>query len=172
MALDKRAFAQIYEANSAPIYRFVLFKVREREVAQDITQNVFLRVWSAMESYDERGLPITAWLYIIARNLCFDYFKKLRDARLPLQDGAEIEIWDETQDTSRMAVDRERYQELALAVARLSQNEQEVLVMRHMDGKSYGEIGVILGKSEEALRATHMRAIKRLRKELRKYYEE
>src|SRR3989344_317784 len=76
---DRAAFGELYNEYFAPIYRFVYFKIRHKETAEDITQSVFAKAFVAVSSFEERGAPFVSWLYTIARNLCLDHWKKKQD---------------------------------------------------------------------------------------------
>ena len=79
--LDPAAVAAVYDAFADPIYRYVSFRVRSPEDAEDLTDQVFLKMIEALPAYDDRGLPFAAWLYRIARNLVVDrYRRSARDA--------------------------------------------------------------------------------------------
>ena len=164
---DKEAFGLLYREYFTPIYRFVLIKTRHKETAEDITQAVFLKSLGAIDEYKDTGAPFIAWLYMIARNLCLDYFKK--KSTIIVEEETWLELGDERFGASALAEKRERTQEIARALEKLSNDQCEVVILRFIEERSYAEIAEILGKSEEALRALNSRAMKIMKVELKNY---
>src|SRR5262245_15592536 len=88
---DDRAISQIYERYSAPIYRYALFRVRETELAEDIRADVFVRMLEGMPRYEDRGWPLSAWLYRIAHDRTIDMLRRRwTQRRVP------IELWQDS----------------------------------------------------------------------------
>ncbi|MCZ6789836.1 MAG: sigma-70 family RNA polymerase sigma factor, partial [Chloroflexi bacterium] len=69
------AFEQLYELFIDRIYRYLLYRVGDGHLAEDLTSAVFLKAWQSIEQYQERGVPFSAWLYRIARNAATDHFR-------------------------------------------------------------------------------------------------
>ena len=139
------------------IYRYCCFKIYDRQLAQDITQETFLRFYSRDLKPDSGGkLP---YLYTIARNLCIDAFRKRPAASL--EDRGEEAVRDTPEDW----IDR-----LALrnAMARLPQEEQELLFLRYVNDISVASICSITGISRFALYRRLSKAAARLKEELKK----
>lgn len=111
------------------IYTFCYFKVKNRDLAEDITQETFLKYFETTE-YLEKGKKL-AFLYTIARNLCTDYFRKSRHTE-NLDDLFELS--DENTDDVETAI------AVRTAVLRLSIEEQEIVLLRFTNELSIGEI--------------------------------
>jgi RNA polymerase sigma-70 factor, ECF subfamily len=79
---DPEAFKPLYEKYFKKIFLFVLRRVGEKEIARDITQQVFLKALNSIRKFQLRGLPFSAWLFRIAINECNDYFRKSKKALL------------------------------------------------------------------------------------------
>jgi RNA polymerase sigma-70 factor (ECF subfamily) len=141
------------------IYRYCYFKLRNRERAEDVTQETFLRFFSQRD-YADRGKPL-AYLYTIARNLCMDTFRE-RTA-LPL-----------TEEAYAIPAYENRYaaleDSLALrqALAALTGGEQEVLLLRYANELSMSEMSGITGLSRFAARRKINAAVKKLRAQLKR----
>lgn len=139
------------------IYTFCYFKVHIREVAEDITQETFLKYFSTTE-YLEKGKKL-AFLYTIARNLCTDYFRKNRHIEnldnLP-------ELSDENADDIETAI------AVRTAVLKLSIEEQEIVLLRFTNELSMGEIAKYFGISRFAL----YRKIGAIEKKLKQHLRE
>lgn len=122
------------------IYTFCYFKVKNRDLAEDITQETFLKYFETTE-YLEKGKKL-AFLYTIARNLCTDYFRKNRHTE-NLDDLFELS--DENADDVETAI------VVRTAVLRLSIEEQEIVLLRFTNELSIGEIAEYFGISRFAL---------------------
>lgn len=170
--MTREELALLYKEQFGALYRFVLFKVRHRQTAEDITQTVFVRALSALTEYKRTEVPPSAWLFTIARNLCIDHYKKHSSITPGDEEGFFSEIADIRASSEKAAIDRERLAALALAVAELTELEQEFVQLYHMEEKSYKEISKIMNKSEEALRAINHRARLSLKTKLKQYYED
>ena len=169
---DKEAFGQLYSGYFTPIYRFLYWRTKHKETAEDLTQTVFLKAYEAMSAYKSTGAPFLSWLYTIARNLYLDHSKKKKSI---LPDDPEI-FWDAMAQTGpatdKMSHEREDREALAGALAELTDEQQEIVILRFIEERSYEEIAEITDKSKEALRALNYRAMKTMKSRLKKKYKE
>ncbi|MBQ9141832.1 MAG: sigma-70 family RNA polymerase sigma factor [Lachnospiraceae bacterium] len=120
------------------IYRYIYFRLKNQHLAEDLTQETFLRFFES-SSYKDAGRPL-AYLYTIARNLCMDEFRKIPMEELKediLQKGFEEEV-----------VER---QNLRQAMETLSGEEQELLLLRYVNEVSFADLCRLYGKSRFAL---------------------
>src|SRR5512135_1339680 len=88
---DVQAFGELYEHSLDAIYRYIFYRVGEVAEAEDLTETVFLKAWEALDRYEVRDVPFTAWLYRIAHNVIIDRHRTHKtdvslDAILPLHD--------------------------------------------------------------------------------------
>lgn len=137
------------------IYRYCYFRTGNASVAEDLTQETFLRFFESSQ-YRDAGRPL-AYLYTIARNLCVDEYRSRK--HLPLTD------WDEAGSfLSHEGFEEKSVTELALhkALAELSGEARELLLLRYANELSFAQLAQIYGKSRFAL----MRELKRITKEL------
>ena len=100
---DQEAFAQLYETHFDKIFRYVVMKIRNQTEAEDMTQQVFVRAYESIGSYQLQGVPFTAWLFRIAHNQMVDYVRKESkkptvplDESLPIKDDSDLEHEVET----------------------------------------------------------------------------
>jgi RNA polymerase sigma-70 factor (ECF subfamily) len=138
------------------IYRYCYFKIRNAVLAEDLTQETFLRFFTR-NSYIGRGEPL-AWLYTIAKNLCVDTYRKKGEQAL----SAEIEAADSGFDALELSIDVKK------AVGALSNDLQEILLLRFSSELSMKEISAITGLSRFAARRKIAGALKKIRLILRK----
>lgn len=155
----KAYFLQIYDAYADDIYRFCLLKVSNRELAQDLTQEVFTRFWQAVREgtvmRSERAL-----LYTVARNLVIDWYRKKKESSLDHLTEQGIEFGGEgAGDVTRAA----EMGEALRAVNDLDEPSREALLMRFVEGLSPKEIATITGESANAVSVRLNRAMKKVR---------
>ena len=151
---DADAWSQLFESHYSPIYRFVRYRLRNPEEAEDIASQVFEVAYRRADSFDYRGVPIGAWLMGIARNLVRDQIKK-RIRRGPEEELGESVI--PVQQDEAPAVDLRR--DIAAAMHHLTEDQQEVLSLRFLADKSVADTAVLMGRSEDAVKNLQRRAL-------------
>ena len=157
------AFAGLYEAFYDKIYRYVMFKTGDTLEAEDLTEEVFLRMLESIGSFKWQGYPFTSWLFRIAHNLVIDYYRKAgRQKKTSLDDAMRVV------GTDNVDVDRKLDVELSIkevkeAMGGLTRLQQEVLSLRFAGGLSVAETAEAMGKKENAVKALQHAAIKKLR---------
>ncbi len=161
---DADAFTRLYEQFASPLFRFVLFRVGDRTDAEDIVQRVFLNMIEALPSYERRGAPFAAWLFRIARNAVIDHARVRRD-HASLDEASDVRAAGPgPAELAEIGADNA---ELALAIARLTPDQRDVIALRFFAGLTPGETAVILGRREGAVRVLQFRALASLRRLLR-----
>ncbi|HEX2173933.1 MAG TPA: sigma-70 family RNA polymerase sigma factor [Dehalococcoidia bacterium] len=157
---DPEAFAGLYDRYVDSIYRYLHFRVRNPTEAEDLTEQVFLRAWQAIESYRPTGRPFSSWLYSIARNLVIDHFRSARpsaglpeDALAPASFAEPAVVLDQT-----LAMDRFRE-----ALQELTPDQQQVIILRFIEGLGYEDVAQAIGKSPGTVRVIQHRALAKLR---------
>ncbi len=158
---DGEAVAQLYQRYAPAIFRYVYYRLGDRETAEDMTSEVFCRALEGLPRYQQRGLPFSAWLYRIAGARVIDHYRRARrrpttdlHPGLPARTGdpvvtAELQLTDE---------------ELRWAVTQLTAAQQQVVVLRFVEGLSHEEVARIIGRSEGAVRVLQYRALETLRR--------
>lgn len=161
---DRAAFTALYDKYVDRIYRHVYYRVSNQSEAEDITQEVFIRAWKAINKYKRRGAPFVAWLLAIAHNLVVDYYKTRKES-IPLDEARAVGGSDETNPEAMTEASLNRSY-IRNAVSKLKGDKQKVILMRFIEGFSYGEIAQLLNKSEGAVRVIQHRALGDLRRML------
>lgn len=158
---DQVALTQIYEDNFDRIYRYIVIKIGDRAEAEDMTQQVFLKVLKSISSFKFRGMPFTSWLYRIAHNQVVDYLrKKSRRTTVPLD-----ETMPSFNDGPESVTERKiAIEEVAAAAKKLTPAQQEVISLRFAGALSIAEVARVMGRSEGAVKALQHSAIVALRK--------
>jgi RNA polymerase sigma-70 factor (ECF subfamily) len=158
---DKKAFSHLYEYYISPIFRFVYFRVKDYSDAEDLTQTVFLKAWNALPNYKQKKNPFSSWLYAIARNTIIDYWKKKKDWKIS-ELGRET-IKDDKRPIYDLIEEEEDFRTTMEAVGLLTEDQQEVIILRFIEGLPNKEISEIIDKKEEAIRQLQSRGIKILK---------
>lgn len=156
---DRAAFERIYNLLVDDLYSYIRGQTRNETVAEDLVANVFLKAWRSAKGYRPSSHTFRRWIFTIARNEVRDYWRASQRT-LPM---VEFEISDERQPEpqSDPAEVRRLVQQ---ALATLTEEQRQVVVLRYFSNKSHEEIATILGKREGAVRAQLMRALRQMRK--------
>ncbi len=160
---DREAFGLLYENHFTPVFRYIYFRVRNREEAQDLTQAVFLKAYEAMPRFRDMGRPPLAFFFTIARNTVVNHWRKKRDLPPSDPDTFFATLVSDGKDPLDQAVELESVRKVKFALRSLTEDQQEVITMRFIGEFSSREIAAILGKSEEAVRQLQCRGLKSIR---------
>jgi RNA polymerase sigma-70 factor (ECF subfamily) len=155
---DVAALHFLYVRFADDVFGYVNSIVRDSHEAEDITQNVFAKLMTAIQKYEPRDVPFAAWVLRVSRNAAMDHLRARR--QIPF---SEVR----TDDEGHEQIGFERSQCLRDALARLPQEQCEVLVLRHLAGLSPGEIAERLGKTEASVHGLHHRGRAALQQALR-----
>jgi len=161
----EEAFRLLVERHAAPLTRYVRAVLGEpAAAADDVVQEVFLRVYQARERYRPGGAPFRAWLLRIGRNLALNARRDgARRGAAALAEEAEA---DPRPGPVGTLVGRQRAARVRAAIARLPERDQEVLTLRYRQGLGYAAVAEVLGLQPAAAKQRGWRALKRLRAEL------
>ena len=157
---DKQAYGVLYERYLEAIYRFVLIRVGCAEIAEDLTEDAFIRTWEYLPRLGRRNGKIDhlkAFLYRTANNLVIDFYRKKKPD--PLSPDQAIPIWDSPEETY------ERQDEITTLLKGLRQlrpQYQKIIILRYANQLSHQETAAILNISEAHSRVLQFRALKRL----------
>jgi RNA polymerase sigma-70 factor (ECF subfamily) len=160
------AFAVLVQRHAERFYRLAYRYVQNRETAEDIVQDAFLKLWEAPERWQpERNSKFTTWFYRIVVNLCFDWQKKKR----PLALDEEVPLVDE-QDTPDIAMIRTQEQHvLEQEIAALPERQRLALNLCFAEGLSNQEAAEVIGVRLKALQSLIMRAKSTLKERMKAY---
>lgn len=161
------AFGDLYEQYVDRIYSYVYHRVGNVRDAEDLTSRTFFRAYAHYGEYEDRGLPISAWLYRIAHNLVANHHRDRGRRPVVALDNLVLQSRGD-ENPEAVTVRTDVNQELRDAVRTLDKVRQELLVLKHVEGLSNAEIGAVLGRSEGAIKSLYHRTLLALRKELSK----
>lgn len=159
---DREAFGELYERYINRVYRHVFYMVNDVDVAQDLTEQTFLRALEAIQRYEKRGIPLLAWLLRIARNLSLNNQRVQRN-NSSIRKNSEDAVAASPESCCEAKLNGE---EVRQAVGALEGDQRQVIVLRFMDGLSYADVARVLGKSVGAVRVAQYRALRALRRRL------
>ena len=164
---DMTAFSELFDRYYDVVYRYVLFRMNDRTLAEDITQETFLRALRRIASVTYQGRDIGAWFVTIARNLIFDHVKSSR-YRLESTTSDIIELSPSTHGPEQQVLDLATNEELLRCVRKLNADQQECISLRFLQGLSVAETAKIMDRNEGAVKALQHRAVRRLAQLLRR----
>ena len=161
---DQVAFATLYEQYRPLVYRFLRRRLDGAdETVEDLTEDVFVKLYEKLDRYVERGLPFTAWLYRIAHNQLVDYVRTLpRHTAQSLDVVADVPE-HQTGSEYRSVLDRQTFEP---ALARLTAEQRRAVELRFLQGMSVAETAAAMRRSEEAVKKLQARALANLRRSL------
>jgi RNA polymerase sigma-70 factor (ECF subfamily) len=157
---DPSAFAELYDRYQPAIYRYIFYRVGDVATAEDLTGEVFARLVEKIDRFAYRGRPLLAWLYTIARNLVTDHHRQIGRS-LPL--SFEDRFVAEATDPEKAVEHRLTQHRLAAAIARLTEGQRQVILLKFMEGLDNETTARMLGKSTGAVKALQHRALAALR---------
>ncbi len=154
---DPEGLHYLYVRYADDVLRYVTSFVRDTHEAEDITQNVFAKLMTAIKKYEQREVPFDAWILRVARNAALDHLRAKR--AIPTE---EVRLADT--GSAQTGIDRGRA--LRQALEELPEDQREVLVLRHIVGLSPVEIAGTLDKTESSVHGLHHRGRRSLRASL------
>lgn len=160
---DASAFEQIYQRYAAAIFRYVYYRIGDIELAEDLQAEVFLRMYESLQRYEDRGWPISAWLYRIAHDRTVDALRRQRIRR-----HVPLETWDaHCEGPEQRVADLLEYEELEHTLNDLTDEQRQVIQMRFMAELPIHEVARRMGRTEGAIKALQVRGLRSLARRMR-----
>jgi len=162
---DPRGFEPLYNKYYEQIFRYIYQRMDDKELAFDVTSQVFLKALNNIHRYEYRGVPFASWLYRIAKSELYQSFRDKKARRTVNVESMHIfemiEDWEEdkTEENRKILLD---------AIKTLKEDEVQMVEMRFFEKRSFREIGEILEITENNAKVKAYRVIKKLRKHLNK----
>jgi RNA polymerase sigma-70 factor (ECF subfamily) len=162
---DSEAFGVLYERYVTRIYNYIFYRIGSSYDAEDLTERVFMRALRHIGSYNNRGLPFSAWLYRIAHNLVANWYRdNSRRKEIPLDDG--ILTTHQSSFPEQEILHNEERERLLHVIRRLPPDRQQLVILKFVDHLSNSEIGQIMGRTEGAVKSLYHRTLLTIREEL------
>jgi RNA polymerase sigma-70 factor (ECF subfamily) len=156
---DIDAFGDLYSIYLDPIYRYVFYHVKDKMTAEDITEEVFIKAWKAIDSCKGKERTFSSWLYRIAHNHTID---RLRSMQKRLAIEVQPQSLPDTRDVESETEARLEYEETLEAISCLPEKQKQIIMLKFVEGMDNREIEQITGKSQNAIRVLQMRALNTL----------
>ena len=155
---DADAFGELYLLHMDAIYRYIYYRVGDAGDAEDLTEQVFLKAWEALPAYRLRGKPFVSWLYRIAHNAIVDRFRREKRT-VPMAMSEHVDWEGNAASSLEQVIATEEASTLAGAIAQLPELQQQVIVLRFVEGLKHAEVARIIGRSRGACRVIQHRAL-------------
>jgi RNA polymerase sigma-70 factor (ECF subfamily) len=161
-ANDRAAFGELYELFCPKIYSYIAFRLNGRlEAAEDLTEEVFMKALQNLGSFQFREVPFSSWLYRIAHNHLIDYIRSSKKQESVAIDDVEHLLFERDSYDGRL--DR---QTLTAALAKITDDQRQIVLMRVVQGLSIAETARAVGKSEDSVKQMQSRGLKALKRVL------
>ena len=165
---EPAAFGQLYERYVDRVYSYILYRVGNVQDAEDLTARTFYRALDKLNTYEDRGLPFSAWLFRIAHNLVANWHRDRSKRRfLPIE-----KLWWQSEDRvspQEQVEQEEEERDLWAAINRLPEERRNLLLYKVNTTLSNLEIGEMMNKSESAIKSLYFRTLTALRRDLEEH---
>lgn len=160
---NRNAAGELYEELLPKVYGFFLARTGHKEVAEDLSQSMFIKLIDNIDGFDPKKGRFTVWFWQMARNLLIDHYRKKRDLPFSNFDDETVEFFAVagTPDID----EKLQYDRLKDFMATLAANERDLFELRYVADMPFKDIAAILSKSEGSLRIASLRVKKKIKKE-------
>lgn len=160
---DTKAGAALYEDLVDKVFGFCMNKVSNRTVAEDLTQDIFLKLVDRIETFNEKKGNFLVWFWQLARNTVTDHYRKKRETQFSDIDEGVIENLPSSQSTSANIENKIEVEKLNRLLGSLAPEDKELFELHFISDLTYKDIAQVLGRSEVALRV----AVSRLKQKIK-----
>ncbi|WP_163101038.1 RNA polymerase sigma factor SigX [Peribacillus alkalitolerans] len=159
-------FQDLYEKYHHDVFQFLFYMVKNRETAEDLVQEVYIRVYKSHQKFEGKSSERT-WLYSIARNAAIDHFRKQKSWKQRLMenfDWDKQQIKDEHPIPEEIALQKEEIQWIYKSLDECTVDQRSVIILRYIQSLSISETAEVLGWTESKVKTTQHRALKAVKK--------
>ena len=152
--------SELYETYRPKVYAYMQGKLHDHHTAEDLTSDVFMKVFQKWDTFDDTKASVSTWIYTVARNTLTDYFRTRRVfAEIPetLDDGSSVE---------EDVCDRDTLSRLAQALETLDERERDIIILRYYSGRTLRDIAASMGISYAYIKVLQNKALAALQKKL------
>jgi RNA polymerase sigma-70 factor (ECF subfamily) len=161
-ANDPQAFDELYARYSPRVFGYLFQRLNgNAEEAEDLTADVFTRVYEKIDAFQPQGAPLSAWVFRIAHNKLIDSVRrKPKQTQVTLDDAPEI-----TSGPVFAGIDQQvALDQIKTGLARLTAEQRQVIVLRFLEGRSLAETASLVGRNEDAVKKLQARGLASLRR--------
>lgn len=155
---DAEAFGEIYERHAQAVFRFFSSRLDNPLDAEDLTEDVFLRVWRSLPKYHEKGVPFTAFLFRIANNALIDHYRRVSSPSSEVSIESE-RLQDNRHNPEDVVAENIEHTEIKNILDRLRDDYRDVLILRFLSELSPVETAKVMDRSVGAIRILQHRAL-------------
>lgn len=159
---NAEAFGEIYERYAQQVFRFLYAHLDSRLDAEDLTEEVFLRVWQSLSNFREQGAPFIAFLFRIARNALIDHYRHIGKSKSQVS-VEDVTLRDGNPGPGELVAASIEHEEIQDVMEQLREDYRTVLVLRFLSELSPDETALAMGRSTGAVRVLQHRALAALR---------
>jgi len=155
-------FESAYESHAKSIYKFLFWRTKDAQLAEDLTSSTFEKAWVSRASF--HGGSVRPWLYRIARNVLIDHWRKKKELFV---EDTDILYEDLRPSAGELLDTKLQVQDLKKALDKLPEDMHSVVTMRFIEGLSCRQVAKDLSLSESNVRVLQYRALKKLKEYLK-----
>jgi RNA polymerase sigma-70 factor, ECF subfamily len=159
---DPLAFEELYARYSPRVFGYLFQRLNgDAEEAEDLTADVFARVYEKIDAFQPQGAPLSAWVFRIAHNRLIDAIRRRpRQVQVTLDEAPELAAGPVFGGVEQsVALDQ-----IKVGLARLTAEQRQVIVLRFLEGKSLAETAAVVGRNEDAVKKLQARGLASLRR--------
>jgi len=167
--LDGDALTTLYDNYLPHVFRYIYYQVNNRAVAEDLTSETFLKMLTAIPDFREGGDSFYPWLLRVAKNTVFDFLRsKQRQAHVSLDEEIEELLFDSRtkSDLEHTVIATLDAEEVKKAVGKLTEEQQQVLLLKFTMGLTNAQVAQVLDKTEGSIKSLQVRALGALKRQL------
>ena len=161
-ANEPLAFEELYERYSPRVFGYLFQRLNgDAEEAEDLTADVFTRVYEKIDAFQPQGAPLSAWVFRIAHNRLIDTIRRRpRATQVTLEDAPELAAGPTFGDVEQHVA----MEQIKAGLARLTPEQRQVIMLRFLEGKSLAETAAVVGRNEDAVKKLQARGLASLRR--------
>ncbi|SDO32554.1 RNA polymerase sigma factor SigX [Alkalicoccus daliensis] len=170
----REEFERLYSAYHQQLFQYLFYLVRNRETAEELVQEVYIKVLHSFETFEGKSSEKT-WLYSIAKHVAIDWIRRQSRKKRKFEgkeyewSEREFEIEDKQPLPDQIVAQQDEIQHIYKMLEKCTHDQQQVMILRYVQALSIAESAEILGWSESKVKTTQHRAIKALQKHLKAY---
>ncbi|UCZ53666.1 RNA polymerase sigma factor SigX [Bacillus shivajii] len=165
----REEFERLYETYHHKLFNYIFYMVRSREVAEELVQEVYIKVLNSYENYEGRSSEKT-WLYSVAKHVGIDWIRKQSRQKRKWEgqefewSEREFEVYDLAPLPEEILVQKDEMQQVYKSLAKCTEDQQQVILLRYIESLSITETAEVLSWTESKVKTTQHRALKALKK--------
>ncbi|WP_066060867.1 RNA polymerase sigma factor SigX [Neobacillus soli] len=166
-------FDELYQKYHHDVFQFLFYMVRNKEHAEDLVQEVYIRVFKSYHRFEGKSSEKT-WLFSIARNVAIDFFRKQKgwkERLLEKFDWSTNQVMDEYPIPEEITVQKEEIKWVYKCLEFCTIDQRAVVILRYLQDLSIAETAQALGWTESKVKTTQHRSLKVLKKQMEMFYE-